>query len=68
MLIKFFISLRKNWFGSEGFLVACMKIAFFAIFDPTCGPTFGRKKAQVWSSLNRISILNPLERQKLYYY
>ena len=44
MLIKFFISLRKNWFGSEGFLVACMKIAFFAIFDPTCGPTVWSKK------------------------
>ena len=39
-----------------------MKIAFFAIFDPTW--TYIQK----WNSLNIILIFNPLERQKLYYY
>ena len=29
---------------------------------------FGPKKVQIWNSLNRILIFNPLERQKLHYY
>ena len=57
---------RENWVGSE---VAGMKIAFLAIFDPSLmDQHFGPQKTQIWNSLNRILIFNPLERQKLYYY
>ena len=62
-LKNFFI--RENWVGSE---VAGMKIAFFAIFDPTWTYILVPKKAQIWNFLNRTSIFNPLERQKSYYY
>ena len=48
--------------------MAGKKIAIFCHFLPNLDPHFGQKKAQIWNSLNRILIFNPLERQKLYYY
>ena len=62
MALKNF-AFRENWVVSE---VAGMKIAFFAIFDPTW--THKVQKAQIRNSLNRILIFNPLERQNLYHY
>ena len=68
MALKNFVC-RVNWMLSE---VVGMKISFFFFFflpfwtQP--GPTFWPQNAQIWNSLNRILIFNPLERQKLYYY
>ena len=49
---------RENWVESE---VAGMKIAFLSFLSQT-GPTFWPpKKAEIWNSLDRISIFSPLE-------
>ena len=56
MVIKNFV-FRENWVLSE---VAGI------LTQPE--PTFWFQKAQIWNSLNRILMFNPLERQKLYYY
>ena len=42
-------------------------LIFFSYY-PKLDSYFGPKKSQIWNSLNRILIFNPLERQKLYYY
>ena len=56
--------IRKNWVGIE---VASMKIAFFLPFLAQFGTLFWPQQVQIWDSLNRILIFNPLERHKLYY-
>ena len=62
MAVKNF-DFRKNCIVSE---VASMEIAlpFLAQYVPKFWP----QQAQIWDSLNRILIFNPLKRYKLYYY
>ena len=40
----------------------------FLPFLAQFGHTFWPQQAQIWDSLNRILVFNPLERHKLYYY
>ena len=61
MAVKNFVFMKK-WIGSE---VVGMKIDFF-LFLTQLGPTFWPQQAQIWGSLKRVLIFNPLERQKLY--
>ena len=63
MAVKNF-DFSKNWVGSK---VASMNKTFFA-FLAQFGHTFWPQQAQIWDSLNRILVFNPLERHKLYYY
>ena len=61
MAVKNFVFMKK-WIGSE---VAGMNIAFL-LFLTQLRPSFWPQQAQIWDSLNRVLIFNPLERQKLY--
>ena len=63
MALKNF-TFKENWLVSK---VAGKQIALLVIFNQP-GPIFWLQKPQIWNSLNRILIFNPLERQKLYYY
>ena len=62
MVLKNFV-FGENWVESE---VAGMKIAFFAISDPTWTHILAPKGPNM--EFLQQNFFNPLERQKLYYY